>query len=83
MSTQTSDSACWSSTKQTPLSSNQNIAEKMLNWCFITNTNYIVFGLTGPELALTISSTRVEHVNHYITDTVVMTQGYLSVIATF
>ena len=30
------------------------------------------------ELALTISSTRIEHANHYtgITDTVVMTEGY-------
>jgi hypothetical protein len=36
-----------------------------------TNTNFIVFGLTRPELKPTIYCTRGEHANHYITDAVV------------
>jgi hypothetical protein len=37
-----------------------------------TNTNFIVFGLTRPELKLTIYHTRDEHANHYATDGVVI-----------
>jgi hypothetical protein len=32
------------------------------------NTNFIVFGLTIPELEPMIHRTRREHANHYITD---------------
>ena len=35
-----------------------------------TNTNFIVFGLTRPELEPTIFRTRNEHANHYTTDAV-------------
>jgi hypothetical protein len=34
------------------------------------NTNFIVFGLTWPELKPTIYHTREEYANHYITDVV-------------
>jgi hypothetical protein len=40
-----------------------------------TNTNFIVFGLTRPELKLTIYHTRDEHANHYATDGVVRRIG--------
>jgi hypothetical protein len=35
-----------------------------------TNTNLLVFGLTGAELEPTIYHTRGEHANHYTTDAV-------------
>jgi hypothetical protein len=35
-----------------------------------TNTNFIVFGLTRPELEPTIYHTQGEHANHYATDPV-------------
>ena len=35
-----------------------------------TNTNFIVFGLTRPELEPTICRTRGKHANHYATDAV-------------
>jgi hypothetical protein len=33
-----------------------------------TNTNFIVFGMTGPGLKPTIYRSRGEHVDHYTTD---------------
>ena len=41
----------------------------MLSW-EVTNTNFIVFGLTRSELEPTIYPTRGEHANHYTTDAV-------------
>jgi len=35
-----------------------------------TNTNFIVFGLTRPEIEPTIYRTRGEHANNYTTDAV-------------
>ena len=35
-----------------------------------TNTNCIVFGLTGPGFELMVYRTRGEHANHYTTDAV-------------
>jgi hypothetical protein len=35
-----------------------------------TNTNFIIFGLTGPGLEATIYRTEGEHHNHYTTDEV-------------
>ena len=35
------------------------------------NTNFIVFGLTRPDVELTIYRTRGEHANHYANDAVV------------
>jgi len=37
-----------------------------------TNTNFVVFGLTRPELESTTYRTRGEHANHYTTDPVNM-----------
>jgi len=38
--------------------------------CLAANSNFIVFGLTGPELEPTIYNTRGEDANHYINDAV-------------
>ena len=44
----------------------------MLNSREVTNTNFIVFGLTRPGLEPTTYRTRGDHANHYATDVVKM-----------
>jgi hypothetical protein len=49
------------------LARNQN---NVSEWSEAINTNFIVFGLTRPELGPTIYCTRGEYTNHYATDAV-------------